>query len=612
MLKLMKLKKKRRSAINDQPNIGDVMTKHTIRVQDLFAPDGLEILFDRLRLGASQHTRVYALHGLPRRVAVGWLDDIYRAGDIDLAVHIVPAPDRDVIATLVKRETQARSQEYLDRQAGNISRLPELEAQIADYRALRDAVQLGQDRLFFVTLLVAVHAPSAEELARRCDIVESTLARIGARPVALVLRQLDGLKATLPLNHVRGVDDFARNLTSGAATCCLPLTVSTGGHSTGVMLGTNLYTGNPVFLDRFAGEAVIANQHIFISGQPGSGKSVALRLLSLLEGYLHTRTAFVDPEGEYVEFTRRLGGQVVTLEPGVFSGMNPLDVEPETLEDGTRRVSLLEKATDLQGLVGAVFRYHSGEGLDVRETALLEEAVREEYAARGITADPESLYAGGIKKPMPTLSDVQRRVAAKPGAERLADAMKPLLAGGSLGMFDGQTTLTLKDAPFICFNLRRLESDFARFVGVYVTLAWLWQHFAQVGGRDVKKSVAVDEAWMFLRHPDAANYLETLARRGRKHGCALTVATQRFEEFSSSPEGRAVIESCASILVLKQEDHAARAAVEYFKLADGCWKIIHEANPGQGILRTSGMTVAVQVQPAPFEWELVDTKVRGR
>jgi type IV secretory pathway VirB4 component len=128
----------------------------------------------------------------------------------------------------------------------------------------------------------------------------------------------------------------------------------------------------------------------------------------------------------------------------------------------------------------------------------------------------------------------------------------------------------------------------------------------------VKKSVAVDEAWMFLRHPDAANYLETLARRGRKHGCALTVATQRFEEFSSSPEGRAVIESCASILVLKQEDHAARAAVEYFKLADGCWKIIHEANPGQGILRTSGMTVAVQVQPAPFEWELVDTKVRGR
>jgi type IV secretory pathway VirB4 component len=590
----------------------DETTRRVLRVQDLFAPDGLEILFERLRLGANQHARIYALHGLPRRVAVGWLDDIYRVGDVDLAVHIAPVPDKDVITTLIKRETQARSQAYLDGQTGNISRLPELEAQIADYRALRDSIQLGHDRLFFVTLLVAVHAPTAEELARRCDVVEAALARIGAKPVALVLRQLDALKDALPLARLSRVDDFARNLTSGAAACCLPLAVSGGGHSTGVMLGTNLYTGSPLFLDRFAGEAVVANQHMFICGQPGSGKSVALRLLVLLEAYLGTRTAFVDPEAENLEFTRRLGGQVVSLEPGVFSGMNPLDVEPETLDDGTRRVNLLEKVTELQGLVGAVFRYHSGEGLDVRETALLEEAVREEYAVRGITTDPESLYEDGIKKPMPTLSDVQRRVAAKPGADRLADAMKPLLAGGSLGMFDGQTTLMLKDAPFICFNLRRLESDFARFVGVYATLAWLWQHFAQVGGRDVRKCVAVDEAWMFLKHPDAANYLEILARRGRKHGCALTVATQRFEEFSSSPEGRAVIESCASILVLKQEDHAAGAVVDYFKLAGGCREVIHSARPGQGVLRVSGMTMAVQVQPAPFEWELVDTKVRGR
>jgi hypothetical protein len=90
------------------------------------------------------------------------------------------------------------------------------------------------------------------------------------------------------------------------------------------------------------------------------------------------------------------------------------------------------------------------------------------------------------------------------------------------------------------------------------------------------------------------------------------VATQRFEEFSSRPEGRAVIESCASILVLKQEEHAAKAVVDYFSLAGGCRQIIQAARPGQGILRTSGMTAAVQVQPAPFEWELVETKIRGR
>jgi len=72
-----------------------------------------------------------------------------------------------------------------------------------------------------------------------------------------------------------------------------------------------------------------------------------------------------------------------------------------------------------------------------------------------------------------------------------------------------------------------------------------------------------------------------------------------------------VIESCASILVLKQEDHAAQAAVEYFKLASGCADLLARARAGQGILRVSGSTTAVQVQPAPFEWEYVETKIKG-
>jgi hypothetical protein len=426
-----------------------------------------------------------------------------------------------------------------------------------------------------------------------------------------VLRQLEGFKSVLPL-AVNLVPDFQKALTAGGSACCLPLSIAGSGHTSGVLLGYNVYTRAPVMLDRFAGEHVIPNQHMFITGETGSGKSVTLRFLALLEGYRGVKTAFVDPEGEYEHFCRKLGGQVVALKPGTFSGINPLDVEPEEDDAGQKRVNLQEKMADLHGLVAAVFRYQTGQGLDVREAALLEEAIREEYAARGITPDPASLYSGGVKKAMPTLSDVQARLAGKPGVERLADGMKLLTKGGSLGMFDGQTAVHLReDVPFVCFNLRGLDTEFTRFVGVYAILSWLWQFFAQRGGRKVKKSIAVDEAWMFLRHPDAAFYLEVLARRGRKHGCALTIATQRFEEFASVKEGRAVIESCATILVLKQEEHAAAAAVDYFKLAPGCADLLARARPGEGILRVSGFTTAVQVSPAPFEWPLVETRIGG-
>lgn len=588
----------------------DILGRNAMRIQDVFTPDALAIDFDRLRLGADRQARVYAIHGLPRRLQVGWLDEIFWAGDVDLSAHFTPASDRQVVKDLVKKETQARTQYALDNQADNISRLPELEAAIADYRALRDTVQLGSDRLFYVTILITVHGADEDELRRRCSVIEDVLARKGVLPRVLALRQSDGLKSTLPLANLK-VLDFQKNLTSGAAACCLPVTAAITGHSSGVALGKNVFSQSLVFIDRFAGERVISNQHLFVSGVTGAGKSVSVRLLALMEADLGVKTAFVDPEGEYVQFTREMGGQVVNLSPGRFSGMNILEVEPETVDDGGRveRVNIQEKMADVQDLVAAVARYHSGQGLDMRQAALFEEALREEYRERKITDDPASLYSGGIKKPMPTLTDLQARLSKKPGAEALADAIKPLLREGSLGMFDGQTTLKLADAPFICFNLKGVASEFARFVAVYAVLSWLWQKFAQRGGRALKKCVTIDESWMFLRYPDAAKYIETLARRGRKHGCALTVVTQRFEEFASSDAGKAIIESCATILVLKQEEHAADAAVGYFKLAGGCRDLLAQAKAGRGILRLSGATTAIQITPAPFEWRLVETKI---
>jgi len=580
-------------------------------VRDLFCPDSLTIQRSSCILGSERHCRVYALQALPRKLVVGWLDEIYRVGSVDVSVYYEPAPDREVVSRLIKKETQRLVQYELDRKAGNISRLPELEVEIADYRALRDAVQLGVDRLYYVTVLIAVHGADEEDLRRRCEVVEDILARKRALPRVLTYRQAQGLKSVLPLG-LQEIKDFAKSMTSGAAMCSLPVTVSRAGHVSGVALGRNVYNGTMVFLDRFAGERAVPNPHLFVSGMTGSGKSVTLRLLTLLEADFGTRTAFVDPENEYAHFVRRLDGQSVFLEPGRFSGMNVLDVEAEVVEEGgvwKEKVNVLDKISDVQAWLTAVFRYNAGKGLEMRELALVEEAMRELYRERDVTEDPESLYEGGVKKPMPTLTDLQARLSQKPGARELADSMMPLLAGGSLGMFDGQTTLKLADAPLIGFHLKAIGSDFARFVAVFAVLSWLWQKFAQKGGKALKKCVAVDEAWMFLRHPDVAGYLEVLARRGRKHGCALTVATQRFEEFTSTEAGRAVIESCASILVLRQEDHAADAAVDYFKLSGGCKRLLATATPGKGILRVAGVTTAVQIEPALFEWDLVETKV---
>lgn len=601
-------KKKKPVSQEQEP---DIFSKATT-VQDLFCPDAIIEGYNRLEIANERHLRIYALQVLPRRTWIGWLDDVFNIGDVDISTYVTPVPDKDVVRHVLKKETSATSQYYIDTQSGNIARIPELEQQIADYQGLRDQVQLGQDKLFFMAIFIAVHGTSKEDLHRKGEQLESILARKNVLARTLVFQQLDGLKTVLPLGR-HSFPKYEKNVTSGAGACCMPLTISTGGHSSGVELGFNVYSKTPIFIDRFAGERIIPNQHLFICGETGSGKSVTLRQLALLEAYRGIRTAFIDPEGEYVNITRKVGGQVISLFPGKFSGINPLDLEPEKEEDGTYIVNIQAKIEDVQALISSVFRYYSAEGLSIQEVALLEEAIMEEYRNRGINHSVDSLYHNGIKKPMPTLSDIHNRLTDKPGANKLYTGMKPLLSDGSVGMFDGQSTVQLDDKPMICFNLRGLGGEFSRFVGIQAILAWVWQKFAQKGGKEVPKCVAVDEAWMFLRYPGAAQYLELLARRGRKHGCGLTIATQRFKEFAVSAEGSAVIESCASILVLRQEDHAAQAVIDYFHLSSGCLNlIVPPAGAGQGILRVSGTTTAIQIEPAPFEWDLVQTHIQGR
>jgi conjugal transfer ATP-binding protein TraC len=584
----------------------------TPSINTLWHPDAVQYNYDYLRLG-QWYVRVFCIEQLPRMAYVGWLDDINNIGGVTISTHINPIPDKIVSNHLLSAESKARSQWMLDQESGNIARMPVLEQQIDDYSALRNIIATGQDRLYDITIYIAIYAGSPEELKNKTDIMESILARKTMTARCLYSRHLQGFSGILPFAD-NPIEDYSRNMTSAATACCLPLTTVQSGHSTGIMLGPNIYSGSPVLLDRFAGEGIIPNQHMFISGVSGSGKSVSLRAISLWESYRGIKTAFVDPEGEYVDFTDNLGGQVVSMRPGRFSGINPFDLEPES-EDGVNKVNIFSKVADVLSIIDSVFIYRNQSNMQAQEASVVESAIISMYKQLDITDSPSSLYLpNGDKKQMPTFTALvqQLKNMGSPAATMIAETIQPLTSNGSIGMFDGQTSLKLSNVPFLCFNLKGLADEFSKFVGIQAVLAWLWQKFAQPGGKNNPKNIAVDEAWMFLRYKGAAQYLETLARRGRKHGCALTIATQRFEEFAKEEEGRAVIESCATILVLKQEEHAVNAAVDYFHLSDGCIPIITPPAPsGQGILRVGGNTTAIQIQPAPFEWSLLETRISG-
>ncbi|WP_018085694.1 VirB4 family type IV secretion system protein [Desulfurispora thermophila] len=596
----------RRKKAPEDPGHPDI--PYDFPVTALAEPDAMCVYPEHIRLH-NHYVRVYVVENIPRMVWLGWIEQL-AIGGVVVASYLEPLPDREVISRLTKRETQAASQLILAQNRGHIARIPEYEQAVAELRALRTAVQVEQEAVFSAGHVVAVYGKDPEDLDQRCSYVQDVAARAGIFLRTATWEQAGAFRACLPLAIPPPVP--LRTLTSGAASTCLPVVWAGEMHGSGILLGRNISTGAPVLLNRFFRRSTGAekpNPHMFVSGAPGGGKSVTVRLLTLLEAEQGVKAFIIDPENEYVEFVRALGGQSIFLSPGQSSGMNLLDVGIE----GGGRVGIISKVADVAAWLSAVYAHAGGQGLDMAAQAAIEEALRDTYTAAGITEDPATMVGpGGIYKPMPTLSDFAKRLAKLPAGRDVAQAMTPLLRGGSMGYFDCPTTVHLADTPVIGVHLKALSGDFPRLVAMFALLSWALGGFALRGSDAVKKSVVVDEAWMFLRYPAVAQHLEALARRGRKHGCALTIATQRFEEFAASPEGRAVIETCPIRLTLRQEDHAAQAAVDYFHLSGGCRDFLTTAQAGQGILVVDGRVSAVQVEPAPFEWDIVGTKVVER
>ncbi|WP_051688255.1 VirB4 family type IV secretion system protein [Desulfofalx alkaliphila] len=612
---LRKIKKKQ-----DKQTKNLNLEKNVPKLQDLFAPDGLEEHKDFLHTGPSRYSRVYVLAIYPREINIGWLDRIYSLGDVDISIHVDPVPNRAVVVDLTRKVSSAQAQYMVYEKKGNILYLPELEQVIRDLEATRSNIQTNRDKLFYVLVTITLNARSLDELNAKSDNMEDILAASSTQIRTLMFRQLDGLKNGLPINTPT-IPDYWRNMTTGGVAAMMPVANSDLSHPSGVFLGYNYHSGAPMFLDSFIGPPHLNNQHIAVFGGSGSGKSVLLKVVTILRSVAQgVRVVALDPEGECSRLVEGLlGGVVVKINSNTPSGINPFDVEPDIDDNGNIiSINLNDKINEIRALVNSIIFNRSARHLTPVETAVLEDSIREVYTDKEITSDPNSIYrsasgelkegafaVGQVKKDMPTLTDLVEVLKTKTHAEELCILLAPFLRGGTLGMFDCQTTVDLK-SHVISLDLSAIKDEFTRFYAMYVLLGWSWQKFAQ-GVLGVDKRIVLDEAWFFMKYQDSADFLENLSKRGRKYRTSLVVASQQIEDFLDKKEGRAVIGNCETFILLRQNAALVDHVVETFRLSGGCREYLQSFAPGEAIISIGGNLTAVKITPTAFEMPWVQT-----
>ena len=578
-------------------------------VKDVVAPDGLVIKEDHLCLGG-RYVRIHHITELPRHVHTTWLEEVYSIGDVDVSIHMYPAKTDEVINELSGRIDQYETQRIVMNRKGRIDQESYLKSLLADANQLRDLLQTGRDKMIYCSIQIAVADSTLEGLDRKSRMLEEILGGKNSLARSAFLRQIDGLKSVVPLGR-NLLSDVYHNLNLQAAATLFPFNNAEVSHTDGVDWGINRFQGTPVVFDVFK----LNNHNVAVFGESGSGKSSFVKLYVARSAIRGIRTAAIDPDGEYNRLCNWIGGTMMRFESDRFSGINPFDIEAEYDEDmGEEVVKLLDKISEIISLISVMVESR-GEKLTTKQLSILDRVVKAEYFDRGINEMPESLFEpyeepdmiGYRRKNMPTFSSLTERLKAE-GQEDLCLLLEPYVAGGTMGIFDGQSNVTLHNVPFICFDVSRLEEGLMRPLAMHVILQWIWEKFIKKNF-GVKKQVIVDEAWQFMKYKDSAKFLETMARRCRKQIASLITATQSFYEFTDREEGKSVLTNSGTKFLMKQNSTDLESVTKIMQLPEGQIDVLRQINKGEGLLLSSRAVAAVSVVVAPFEMEIIKTGV---
>lgn len=609
-------------------------------IKDLFAPYTVVVKDEETLKVNDRFVRSFVLQNYPNQVYVSWLDKIFsHKGEIDTMIYVEPQEGRSAVDELNKRIVELQSQLDIEWKKGLVNNVNRYREEIRQLEVEKAKIEMNVENSYKIGVFSNLFSNSQEQLNKESKLLMNELKGQMMTFIPTSLRPLEGYKTALPaMNNVYG--DKLRNITSGALSACFPFYDAEICHEDGVFLGVNLATGSPLFLNVFEKDK-LNNTNISIFGQAGSGKSYAVSAYLMRNILRGMKVVVIDPEGEYANLAKAMGGINIDLSPNSKTKINPFDIEEEEeIDEETMKptgrviVNIKEKISDVVLFISAMAK-----NLTQEQISLITSIVMDLYKRFGIDETPESLYVEQqnynpvtqeyliekVKKKMPTFSDFHillgnyaNKVASYKILQPVYNSLLMFRKGGAYDLFDGESNISptaMIEAPIINFNVVKLDESVLRPLGMYVAMTYAWEKFAkkQVG---VRKAVVCDEAWMLLDKSKAGYeytgaFMQLFARRIRKRAGSFITASQNFKEFTNSIYGQSVIDNSAFKIFLKQDSNDRHLIKEKFNLSDGEVNFITGAGTGDFLLKTPVSSTIGRMVTSEWEHNLLTKKNRA-
>ncbi len=513
-------------------------------------------------------SRTWHLARLPgTELDAGWLFRLLPAGlSLRLAWHAGPLPAAWIVDYLQRQLTNMRASRLHELSTGMND--PLLAGALPNAENLQRRISSSQEKAFHVSAYITLTAPTRRALEDGSERVRTAARTSLCELQPCKFRMLDGYIATLPA----GVDRLARTrvLDSSALVTFFPWLEADIQQPDGLVVGRSIATGSPVRFDPFD-QSRYANANIGVFGYSGAGKTYLLSTLAMGALGRGTQVFVIDPEHEYGNLARRLGGLDVQLALGSGHSLNVLDLRLQDRRDESWLGPATADAVDLCATICG--------GLDESERALLELAVRRAFKLHE----------------QPLLSDV---AAALPARSRTAAILRRWV-NGSLGqMFSAATNIDL-ESPIVVFGMRELREEMVAPVHFLLAEA-LW---ARIKRKNRRRMLIVDELGLLFEDPTIRRFVVSLARRIRKYNGSLVFATQNPGDLLSSDQGAVVATNPAVLFFGAQRPGEAAKLEHTFHLSPQQRAFLEAARRGDFLVSAGADRLAVRVQAPPWQEE---------
>jgi type IV secretory pathway VirB4 component len=428
----------------------------------------------------------------------------------------------------------------------------------------------GNQQLIDTTIVIMHTARTMDALEKQRILIESACRGHSLSTRVLMHMQENGLMSALPLGFL---DIFAkRTLTTNVCSTLLPFEAQEIYDRNGVYYGMNAATQRMIIYDRKKQR----NANGIIVGTAGSGKSFKAKE-EQVQVILNTndRVRWLDPEREYADLVKALGGEVIDLYPGTDVRINPFDISEEysSQGDGTVTNPLALKSAVIVSLVEAAM----GSALSRDFTSILDRCIQLIYEKWMRTHDPDDV---------PILQDLYDCLLKQPEgqAQKLARCLEQYTTG-TQNLLNGKTTVDVNNR-LICYCTNKLDSEVLKDMALVACLNDVWNSIVNSKRDGVYTWFYIDEFHLFLRSKTIREFVLSIWKRCRKFNGIPTGITQNASDLLNNQESAMILSNSDTVIMLNQAENDRRLLTAQYWLSDAEVEAIANAPIGMGIMKT--------------------------